>query len=84
MKVYGTAVLGTKLSMSNGKAAEQTFGLTSLVDLYAALGGGWEYQEDLPLISENSREEMGRRVNWGDLLDEAAAADKSGSDTQHQ
>jgi hypothetical protein len=43
--------------------------VVSLVALYKALGGGWETQGGEPLISEDSREQMQQRTNWGDLLD---------------
>jgi NodT family efflux transporter outer membrane factor (OMF) lipoprotein len=41
----------------------------SLVSLYKSLGGGWENPAGLPLISEQSREQMQQRTNWGDLLE---------------
>jgi NodT family efflux transporter outer membrane factor (OMF) lipoprotein len=41
----------------------------SLVALYKALGGGWQDQADLPIISNQSREQMGERTNWGELLE---------------
>ncbi|MBE9548808.1 MAG: efflux transporter outer membrane subunit [Proteobacteria bacterium] len=44
--------------------------VSSLVALYRALGGGWENQTDLPLVSEQSRELMEARTNWGKLLEE--------------
>ena len=40
----------------------------SLIALYKALGGGWQDQTDLPLISEQSREQMDQRTNWGEIL----------------
>jgi len=43
--------------------------VASLVSLYQSLGGGWENQTDLPLISDQSREQMQQRTNWGGLLD---------------
>jgi NodT family efflux transporter outer membrane factor (OMF) lipoprotein len=56
----------------------------SLVSLYKSLGGGWENQDGRALISEQSREQMQQRTNWGELLgegvpvveDDQAAADK--------
>ncbi|MEZ0123488.1 MAG: efflux transporter outer membrane subunit [Candidatus Reddybacter sp.] len=41
----------------------------SLVSLYKALGGGWEERGTLPMIDAETREAMGKRTNWGDLLD---------------
>jgi NodT family efflux transporter outer membrane factor (OMF) lipoprotein len=43
--------------------------VASLVSLYKSLGGGWENQAGLPLISEQSREQMQQRSNWGELLE---------------
>jgi len=40
----------------------------SLIALYKALGGGWQDQTGLPLISEQSREQMDQRTNWGEIL----------------
>lgn len=40
----------------------------SLVALYKALGGGWQDQGDLPIISNQGREQMEERTNWGELL----------------
>jgi len=41
----------------------------SLVSLYKSLGGGWENQGERALISDQSRQQMEQRTNWGDLLD---------------
>jgi len=41
----------------------------SLVSLYKSLGGGWEDQAGQALISDQSRDEMEQRTNWGDLLE---------------
>ncbi len=43
--------------------------VSSLVNLYTSLGGGWENQAGRPLISEQSREQMEQRTNWGELLE---------------
>ena len=45
--------------------------VNNLVSLYTSLGGGWENQTGLPLISEESRQQMEQRTNWGDLLEES-------------
>lgn len=52
--------------------------VSSLVNLYTSLGGGWENQAGRPLISEQSREQMEQRTNWGELLESGIPA----SDTQ--
>ena len=43
--------------------------VASLVALYKSLGGGWETQSGGTLISDESREQMQQRTNWGDLLE---------------
>ena len=40
-----------------------------MVDLYKALGGGWEIHGDSYEISPESREQMMQRTNWGKYLD---------------
>jgi NodT family efflux transporter outer membrane factor (OMF) lipoprotein len=45
--------------------------VANLVALYQSLGGGW-YSE-APLVDPATREQMQRRTNWGDLLNESSA-----------
>ena len=40
----------------------------SLIALYRALGGGLEELAGRPIISEQSREQMSERTNWGEYL----------------
>jgi outer membrane protein TolC len=40
--------------------------VSNLIALYKALGGGW--QNDQPLVDTQTREQMQRRSDWGDLL----------------
>jgi NodT family efflux transporter outer membrane factor (OMF) lipoprotein len=40
----------------------------SLVQVYRALGGGWEVTEELKLVPEETRRAMAARTNWGNLL----------------
>ena len=42
----------------------------SLISLYKALGGGWQDQPNLTLLSDESRRQMNERINWGDFLDD--------------
>ncbi|NOR18775.1 MAG: efflux transporter outer membrane subunit [Xanthomonadales bacterium] len=51
--------------------------VASLVSLYKSLGGGWENQDGLPLISGQSRQQMQQRTNWGDLLEEGNPANST-------
>lgn len=41
---------------------------SSVVGVYRALGGGWEFREGQDLIPPEMKEEMSRRTNWGKLL----------------
>lgn len=43
-----------------------------LIALYKALGGGWYTAQ--PLVDDATRDQMRKRVSWGDLLDEAPRA----------
>jgi NodT family efflux transporter outer membrane factor (OMF) lipoprotein len=43
----------------------------SLIALYKALGGGWYTQQ--PLVDAATRQQMERRTDWGDLLNDASA-----------
>jgi NodT family efflux transporter outer membrane factor (OMF) lipoprotein len=40
----------------------------SLVAIYKALGGGWEIREGKDFVPEETKETMGKRTDWGDLL----------------
>ncbi len=41
---------------------------TNLVATYKALGGGWQIREGEEFLSEENRNEMNERTNWGGLL----------------
>jgi len=53
---------------------ERGTSVLSLVSLYTSLGGGWESQTGQALISEDSRDQMNQRTNWGDLLNTSVPA----------
>lgn len=40
----------------------------NLIAMYKALGGGWELREGQEFISNENREQMQQRTDWGDLL----------------
>jgi len=40
----------------------------NLIAMYKALGGGWQLREGNDFISDENREAMEERTNWGDLL----------------
>ena len=54
----------------------------SVVDLYKALGGGWEIHGGTYEISPATREQMEQRTNWGNYLDTdtESDSDSGGSD----
>jgi NodT family efflux transporter outer membrane factor (OMF) lipoprotein len=39
-----------------------------LVDMYRALGGGWQLREGKDFVPDSVKEVMEKRTNWGDLL----------------
>lgn len=41
----------------------------SLIALYKALGGGWQRGRSLPVVDEQTRDEMAERSHWNRLLD---------------
>jgi NodT family efflux transporter outer membrane factor (OMF) lipoprotein len=41
---------------------------TSVIALYKALGGGWEWREGQPTVPEQTQQQMRQRTNWGDML----------------
>ena len=43
----------------------------TLVDLYQALGGGWENRDGLPYINPETLEVMQDRTDWGGIIDDA-------------
>ncbi|RLE30698.1 MAG: transporter, partial [Acidobacteria bacterium] len=54
----------------------------AVVDLYKALGGGWEIHGGIYEISPATREEMKGRTNWGDYLENETNDDNgSGSNS---
>lgn len=48
--------------------------VSNVIALYKALGGGWYSAQ--PIVDPATRQDMKTRTDWGDLLDEPAAAKK--------
>jgi NodT family efflux transporter outer membrane factor (OMF) lipoprotein len=46
----------------------------SLIAMYKALGGGWEVRTGHDFISEQNRDAMQQRTDWGDLLEDKLPA----------
>jgi multidrug efflux system outer membrane protein len=42
--------------------------LQNLIVLYKAMGGGWEQARSRPVVDDRTREMMGRRSDWKDIL----------------
>jgi multidrug efflux system outer membrane protein len=40
----------------------------SLITLYKAMGGGWQQARSRPLVDDATRETMGERSDWRDML----------------
>ena len=40
----------------------------NLVDMYKALGGGWQIRAGKDFVPETTKEEMAERTDWGDIL----------------
>ncbi|MEN8730005.1 MAG: efflux transporter outer membrane subunit, partial [Desulfuromonadales bacterium] len=46
----------------------------NLVNMYKALGGGWQPRVDQPVVKPETQQEMAERTDWGGLLDEPKAS----------
>jgi len=57
-------------AQQNRYAASRGQAVLSVVQLYKALGGGWEVREGKPFVDENTLTVLRERTNWGDLLDD--------------
>ena len=42
--------------------------MQALVDLYTAMGGGWEHGRSRPVVDDATRETMERRSDWKGIL----------------
>jgi NodT family efflux transporter outer membrane factor (OMF) lipoprotein len=49
-------------------------GVSNLVALYKALGGGWEGHDEMPYIDPKTLELMQQRTDWGDLIEGSHSA----------
>lgn len=43
----------------------------NLIAIYKALGGGWSLRQGQPFVSEENRNALAQRTNWGDMMDPA-------------
>ncbi|WP_206997132.1 efflux transporter outer membrane subunit [Trinickia mobilis] len=68
---YDTVLDSSRSLLHDDDSLAQNQGLAALavVQLYIALGGGWEVAKDQPLVSERIAKEMAQRTDWGRLID---------------
>lgn len=74
------SALQQQLSVELSLIQAQTNVPQGAISLYRALGGGWQISQGHDVISNQTKEEMGKRTNWGSLLEEPnheAPTDKS-------
>jgi outer membrane protein TolC len=57
------------LNQENRLVSSRGEHISHLISLYKGLGGGWSIASLETLVPEQSREQMKRRTNWGELLD---------------
>jgi NodT family efflux transporter outer membrane factor (OMF) lipoprotein len=50
----------------------------SLISLYKAMGGGWQQARGCPLLDDATRETMGERSDWREMLQEPLPAPDAG------
>lgn len=61
----------SELSVDDSLASAQGNVVQGLIAVYRALGGGWEVRDGHDVVSDDVKNEMARRTNWGDVLDES-------------
>jgi len=67
-------VLDTQRFLTNQQDIQTTVSgdvSLSLVAIYKALGGGWQYRIGKDFVAEKYKEQMRQRTNWGKLLEPA-------------
>jgi NodT family efflux transporter outer membrane factor (OMF) lipoprotein len=58
-----------QLQIDNAAVSAQGNAILALINVYRALGGGWEIREGRDVISDEVKAEMARRTNWGKMLE---------------
>ncbi|HLX02829.1 MAG TPA: efflux transporter outer membrane subunit [Trinickia sp.] len=68
---YDTVLDSSRSLLHDDDSLAQYQGQAALavVQLYIALGGGWEVAKDQPVVSERIAKEMAQRTDWGRLID---------------
>lgn len=56
------------LQEENNLVHLRSSGITNVISLYKALGGGWEMSVGQPFVNKVTISEMEKRTNWGNLL----------------
>ncbi len=65
-------VLDTQRSLASAEDRQafiQGSVVTNLIAMYKALGGGWESLLDVPIVDDETENQMRRRTNWGNVLE---------------
>jgi NodT family efflux transporter outer membrane factor (OMF) lipoprotein len=70
------------IAQQDAYLANRGAAVSSLINLYKALGGGWYSAE--PLVDPATRQQMQQRTDWGDLLDEQSPPDPGSSPDLHK
>jgi hypothetical protein len=68
------AIQGTLLTSARGRVARY------LIDIYRALGGGWQIREGEDFIPVDAKDAMRERTDWGDLLEADVVEPVSGTE----
>ncbi|MCK5203793.1 MAG: TolC family protein, partial [Desulfobacterales bacterium] len=58
--------------------------IVNLIAMYKALGGGWQIREGQEFVSKDNMDQMGKRTNWGDLLEPEALATPASAKERQQ
>ena len=57
------------LTQADRQLANHGAHLSAIVQMYKALGGGWTASSAEPIVTEEIKQQMRDRTDWGDLLD---------------
>lgn len=48
----------------------------NLIAIYKALGGGWSLREGQPFVSDENRDALAQRTDWGNMMETDPASDE--------
>jgi hypothetical protein len=55
----------------------------NLVNMYKALGGGWQQRPNAEIVPVDVQQQMSERTDWGGLLDKAEQQPEAVDDTSN-